>query len=633
MGKWTRKKLIKEYLEFFKSKNHKEIPNSSLIPKDDPTTLFIGSGVETIIPNVLGTPHPLGKRLTNVQKSIRTGDIDEVGDTSHHTFFEMLGNWSLGDYWKEEAIKMTFEFVTKILKVPKERLAATCFAGDKDAPKDTESEAVYLELKFPKERIAFLPKKDNFWGPAGTTGPCGPNTEMFYWLPNNIPAPKKFDPKDSKWLEIGNNVLMQYYKDEKGHYKEQTQKTIDFGGGVERIIATLNGLDDNFEADMWQPIIRQIEKLSKKSYKGNERSMRIIADHIKASVMILADGMTPGNAEQGYVLRRLIRRAIRYGKELGMSGNFTSKVAGPVFTIYDDYTHLAKNKKKVLDELEKEEKKFGEALEKGLNVTKKLFQQKTPVEKNKFLKLMQRKDKNEIFNQTFRNKRKKVDYSIKEIDLIEKEINSATITGNEAFLLYQSFGFPIEMITELAREKRLFVDIEDFENELEKHQELSRTSSVGRFKSGLADNSEATTKLHTAAHLLLAALIKVLKDPKIFQKGSNITPERLRLDFAFDRKLTEAELKDVEELVNKQIKKNISVKREEMTVEQAKKAGAQGVFEHKYGEKVSVYSVGDFSKEICAGPHVKNTSELGKFKIRKQESVAAGIRRIKAVLE
>ncbi len=580
----NRKKLIKKYIEFFKSKKHKEIPNESLIPENDPTTLFIGSGVETIIPYVIGQPHALGKRLVNYQRSVRTQDIDEVGDAFHHTLFEMIGNWSLGDYFKEEAITMTYEFLTKILKIPSEKLAATCFKGDtkSNIPKDSESEKIYLKLGLPKERIAFLGTKDNFWGPAGKTGPCGPNTEIFYWKPNSSP-PKKFDPKDENWLEIGNNVLMGYNKNNKGEFIEQKQKTIDFGGGVERIIVTLHGLEDNYKADMWKPIIQKIEKISKKPYKGNEKEMRIIADHIKASVFIIAEGITPSNTEQGYVLRRLIRRAIQYGKKLGME-NFISEIGEPVFKIYDDYPRL-KNKKQILKELTKEEEKFSQTLEKGLN---------------KFKKLTKEKKK---------------------------------ISGKEAFLLYQSYGFPIEMTKELAKESKIKIDEKSIDNEMKKHQELSRTASAGKFKSGLADNSEETTKLHTTAHLLLAALKTVLKDDSIMQRGSNITAERLRLDFSFQRKLEKTELQEIEDLVNAQIQCSCEVKREEMSPKEAKKKGATGVFDKKYGDKVSVYTIEDFSKEICAGPHVKNLCELGHFKIKKEESSSSGVRRIKAILE
>ncbi|MFH1711504.1 MAG: alanine--tRNA ligase [Nanoarchaeota archaeon] len=582
----NRKQLIKAYIEFFKSRNHKEIKNSSLIPENDPTVLFTTAGMQPLVPNLLGEKHPQGKRLVNVQKCIRTVDIDEVGDEVHHTFFEMLGNWSLGDYWKKEAIQLTFEFITKILEVPKERLAATCFKGDKRSEKDEESAKVWESLGIPKDRIAFL-EEDNWWGPAGKTGPCGPSTEIFYWKPNNKPAPKKLNPDDKNWVEIGNDVLMQYVKDEKGNYNTAEQKIIDFGGGTERILAVLSGFDDNYLTDCWQLIIKQIERLSGKKYNKNKeetKAMRIIADHIKASVFLIGDGVVPSNTEQGYVLRRLIRRAVRYGRFLGIE-NFTAKIAEPIFKIYDDYPNLKNNKDKILKELEKEEENFLKTIEQGIKTFEKIV-----------------KDKKQI-------------------------------CGKDAFLLYQSYGFPLEMTLELAKEKGIGVNEKECLEEQEKHQELSRTAAEGRFKSGLADNSEATTKLHTATHLLNQALRIVLNDKNIYQRGSNITPERLRFDFNFDRKLTDEEIKEVEYLVNKKIKEKINVVCKEITLEEAKKSGAQGAFEHKYGEKVKVYTVEDFSKEICAGPHVKNTCELGKFKIIKEESSSQGVRRIKAILE
>ena len=580
---WTRKKLIKEYLDFFKSKEHKETANESLIPENDPTALFISAGMHPLVPYLLGQKNPLGKRLVSLQKCIRTGDIEEVGNTTHHTFFEMLGNWSLGDYWKKQAIEYSFEFLTKHLKIPIVRLAVTCFAGDKNAPKDKEAENAWKSLGIPKERIVFLGKEDNWWGPAGKTGPCGPDTEMFYWK-SSKPAPEKFNPNDNNWVEIWNDVLMQYNKDEKENYNEASQKNIDTGMGVERTIAILNGLEDNYLTEIWQPIIKQIEKLSGKKYKCNEKVMRIIADHIKASAFIIADGVLPSNTEQGYVLRRLIRRAIRYGKELSIK-NFTTKVAEPVFEIYNDYPQLKKNKKIILEQFEQEEEKFNKTLEKGLRLFKK-------ISKNK------------------------------------KQINS-----KDAFLLYQSYGFPIEITKEIAKERKIKIDEKGFEKELKKHQKLSRTASAGKFKSGLADDSEKTTKLHTATHLLLKALQIILKDKSIIQKGSNITPERLRFDFSFSRKLTKEETKEIEDLVNAQIQNSCEVLREEMSPEQARKKGACGIFNKKYGEKVSVYSIGKFSKEICAGPHVKNTCELGHFKIKKEESSSVGVRRIKAVLD
>jgi len=581
----NRKELIKLYIDFFKSKNHKEIPNASLIPENDPTVLFTTAGMHPLVPYLLSQPHPLGKRLCNVQRCIRTRDIDDVGDSYHHTFFEMLGNWSLGDYFKKEAIEYSFEFLTKILKISIERFAVTCFKGDKDAPKDEESAEIWLSLGIPKERIVFLSKEDNWWGPAGKSGPCGPDTEMFYWKPNNKTAPKKFDPKDKNWVEIWNDVLMQYNKDEQGNYNPAKQKNIDTGMGVERTVTVLNGLEDNYLSSAFLPIIKQIEEISNKKYKKNEISMRIIADHIKASVFIIADGIMPSNIEQGYVLRRLIRRAIRHGRNLNLK-NFTKKIAEPIFSIYNDYEILKNNKNKILNELEKEENRFLETLENGIRKFEKIA--------NSNVKL---------------------------------------ISGKLAFLLFQSYGFPLEMTKELAKEKNIRVDEKGFNEENKKHQELSRTATEGKFKSGLQDNSESTTKLHTATHILNEALRIVLKKPDIYQKGSNITPERLRFDFNFDRKLTKKEIKEIENIVNEKIKQKLPVTFKEMNLEEAKKLGAQGVFENKYGEKVRVYSIGNFSKEICAGPHVNNTGELGNFKILKEESSASGVRRIKGILE
>jgi len=562
----NRKELIKKYIDFFKSEEHKQIANSSLIPENDPTVLFTTAGMHPLVPYLIGQPHPLGKRLCGVQKCIRTKDIDEVGDTNHHTFFEMLGNWSLGDYWKKQAIEYSIEFLTNVLEIPKEKLSITCFKGDKNVSKDTETAEIWKSFEIKK--IKFLEKKENWWGPAGKTGPCGPDTEIFV---NNF--------------EIWNNVFMQYLKNEKGKYTLAKQKNVDTGMGVERTIAILNGLDDNYLAGMWLPIIKEIEKISKRKYKGNERTMRIIADHIKASVFILGEGIIPGNKEQGYILRRLIRRAIRFGKRLVMQNNFTEKVGKVVINIYNDYPELKKNEKKILNELEKEEKRFRQTLAAGLR----------------------------YFNKVTKNKK--------------------TLSGKDSFLLFQSYGFPLEMIKELSKERKINLDKKGFEKEAEKHQELSRTAAAGRFKSGLADKSKETTQLHTAAHLLLQALKIVLKNDLIEQRGSNITPERLRLDFSFPRKLTKEELKKIEDLVNAQIKNAHEVIRQEMTPKQAKEMGACGIFDKKYGEKVSVYTIGDFSKEICAGPHVKNISELGKFKIKKEQSSSSGVRRIKAILE
>jgi len=581
----SRKELIRKYLDFFNSKSHKEIPNSSLIPENDPTVLFTTAGMHPLVPYLLGQKHPLGTRLCNVQKCIRTGDIEEVGDEIHLTFFEMLGNWSLGDYWKKEAISYSFEFLTEVLRIPIEKLAVSCFKGDKDAPKDDVSAKIWMSLGVPKERIRFLPKKDNWWPTPKKkqTGICGPDTEMFYWTDNSKSPPKKFSPEDKNWVEVGNNVLMQYVKDKTGKYQESRQKNVDFGGGVERIILALSGEKDIYQTEFFLPIIEKIEEISGKDYRENKevtKAMRIISDHIKASVFIIADGITPGNTEQSYVLRRLIRRLVKYGMELGIK-NFTTKVAFPVFFIYNDYSHLQDKKQFILNELEKEERKFQQTLEKGINKFKKFSSNKN-------------------------------------------------LSGKEAFLLYQSYGFPTEMIEEECKKNKISFNKKDFEKEQEKHQQLSRTATKGKFKSGLADHSEKTTRLHTAAHLLLSALRIVLKREDIIQRGSNITPERLRLDFSFNRALTDEEIKKVEEIVNKELKKNQEVIREEMSPQEAKKKGFSGIFDSKYGEKVSVYTIGKFSREICAGPHVSNTKEIGHFKITKEESSSSGVRRIRA---
>ncbi|MGV8131047.1 MAG: alanine--tRNA ligase [Candidatus Pacearchaeota archaeon] len=585
----SRQELIQKYIDFFKSKAHKEIPNSSLIPVNDPTVLFTTAGMHPLVPYLVGQKHPLGKKLVNVQRCVRTDDIDEVGDTTHHTFFEMLGNWSLGEYFKVEAIKYSFEFLTKILKIPLEKLAVTCFIGDKDADKDLESYNTWTSLGMPKERIAFLPKKNNWWGPAGNTGPCGPDTEMFFY--SGKKAPKNFDPEDPKWVEIWNDVFMQYDKTLEGKYIQLKQKNVDTGMGLERTLAALNELDDNYLTEIWMPIIKRVENVSKKKYLDHKKEMRIIADHLKASVFIIADGIHPSNTGQGYILRRLIRRAIRYGKILGIETNFTKEIIKPIFEIYNDYKELEDNKDNIIIKLEEEENKFRKTIEKGT----------------------------------------------KQFEKIASE--SKNISGKDSFLLFQSFGFPIEMTIEMANEIKVKIDKKGFDEEYQRHQELSRTTSAGAFKSGLADHSEKTTRLHTTTHLLNEALSRVL-GPEVAQRGSNITPERTRFDFVFNRKLTNEEIEKIENLVNKVVKKGLVVKSEDLTYKEAIESGAKGEFGHKYPEKVSVYTVVDkeeekgyFSREICTGPHVKNTKEIGKIKIIEQSSVSAGVRRIKAIVE
>lgn len=580
------KDLKKKYFEFFKGKKHKLINSASLIPEHDPTVLFTTAGMHPLVPYIMGEPHPQGKRLVDVQKCIRTGDIDEVGDPTHLTFFEMLGNWSLGDYWKKEAIEWSFEFLTskKWLNLDKSKLYISVFSGDKDAPKDGESVKIWKGLGIPKERIFYLPKEDNWWGPAGATGPCGPDSEMFYDT-GKEKCSKKCQPGCScgKYFEVWNNVFIQYNKTKEGKYTNLKQKTVDTGMGVERTAAMLQGKKNVYEIETFAPLM---DKIKEESKEQNIDSMRKIADHLKAATFILAENVAPSNLDQGYVLRRLIRKSIRHSRLLGIEQeNFTSEIAKIVIKIYeDDYPELNENKSFILSELEKEEKKFKKTLETGLRELNKLI------------------------------------------------VKGDKITGKDAFVLFSSYGFPLEMTQELAEEKGLKIDKKEFEKEFKKHQELSRKGAEKRFKGGLADSSKESKRLHTATHLLNEALRKVISKD-IVQKGSNITPERLRFDFNFDRKLTADEIKKVEDLVNKKIKEAVPVTKEEMSLEEAKKNSAQGVFEHKYAGRVSVYSVGDFSTEICGGPHVKNTKEIGKFKIIKEESSAAGIRRIKAVVE
>ncbi len=574
--------LIKKYIDFFKSKNHAEINNSSLIPENDPTVLFITAGMQPLVPFLLGQPHPQGKRLVGNQRCIRTGDIESIGNSTHHTMFEMLGNWSLGDYFKNESIQFSFEFLTKHLNIPKEKLAVTVFKGDQDAPKDSESKEKWLSLGIPEERIAFLDKKDNWWGPAGATGPCGPDTEIFYWKQKDKEPPKKFNPEDKNWVEIWNNVLMGYQKTKDGKIIPAEQKNIDTGMGVERMITILSDLEDNYLSDAWLQIIKEIEKETGKKYSENKKEMRIIADHIKASSFMINDKVIPSNSEQGYVLRRLIRRYIRTLKKMQVDLD-KFKIENMIQAITSIYPDYNLNKDLIINELKKEEEKFKKTLEKGLKEFEKLTKTKT-------------------------------------------------LNAKDSFLLYQSYGFPLELIQELSKEKSVSFNPEHFKSELKKHQLLSKTTSAGKFKSGLADNSEQTTKLHTAAHLLLAALKKVLGE-SVNQRGSNITPERLRFDFSFNRKLTDEEKEKIENLINDQIKNNLTVTREEMPLKEAKEKGASGIFDSKYSEIVSVYTIGDFSKEICTGPHVKNTNKLGKFKIIKEQSSSSGVRRIKAILE
>ncbi|MBT4723218.1 alanine--tRNA ligase [Candidatus Falkowbacteria bacterium] len=581
----TTNELRQKYLNFFKSKGHAIIPSASLIPENDPSVLFSTAGMHPLVPYLMGEKHPAGTTLASVQKCVRTGDIDEVGDNTHGTFFEMLGNWSLGDYFKKESIEMSFEFLTKELNIPIEKLAFTVFEGDDDADKDVESAEFWKSHGVLSDRIQALNKEENWW-PAGgkNPGPQGPDTEIFYWA-SDEPAPEKFDPEDDTWIEIWNNVFMQFNKTDKG-YEPLKQKNVDTGMGLERTVAVLNGIDDLYQIDIYVPIIKKIEEITGLKYSDKKREFRIVADHIRSAVMIMGDrnGIAPSNLDQGYIVRRLIRRAVRFGKILGIDKAFTHEVAEVVLVqmsaVYDD---VKENHDNVLNQLKAEEEKFAKTLEKGLKE-------------------------------------------------FEKMSSDNKISGAEAFILFSTYGFPLEMTQELAAEKGVTIDEVEFEKEMKKHQEASKKGSEQKFKGGLADSGEETARLHTATHLLQAALRKVLGD-HVAQKGSNITTERLRFDFTHDEKLTDEQKQEVEKLVNEWIKADYEVNCEELSFDEAKNKGAIGLFEDKYGDQVKVYSIDEISCEMCGGPHAKRTGELGHFKIKKEKASSAGVRRIKAVLE
>ena len=581
--------LRKKFIDFFVSKGHKQISGASVIPENDPTVLFTTAGMHPLVPYILGQPHPAGTRLTDYQKCIRTGDIDSVGDPHHLTCFEMLGNWSLGDYFKKEMIPWSWEFLTEVLHIPAEKLSVTVFEGEEGIPKDTESGEIWHKMGIPYDRIYFMPREDNWWGPAGETGPCGPDTEMF------IDTGRPKCGPDGKYFEIWNDVLMGYNKTKDGKFVEMERKCIDTGMGIERTIAILQGKKSVYETEVMQPILKKVGELAGVEYGKDDKtdiSMRIIADHIRTSTFILGDqrGCTPSNVGQGYILRRLIRRAVRNGRHLGIQGTFLAQVAEVVIDLYGaPYPELVQNKTKVFEELTKEEVKFSETLEKG----EKQFEKMTY--------------------------------------FLDKQ-GTKEISGGSAFKLYDTYGFPIELTQELAAEKGFTVDVKGFNEAFAKHQELSRTAEAGQFKSGLGDHSEETTALHTATHLLHAALRKVL-GTHVGQKGSNITPERLRFDFSHNEKMTKEQIQQVEDLVNDAIKRDLQVTVVTMTPQEAVEKGAVAFFSSKYGEQVTVYTIGDFSKEVCAGPHVKHTGDMGHFRILKEESSSSGVRRIKAVLE
>ena len=577
------------YINFFVENGHVQIPSAPVVPENDPSVLFNTAGMQPLVPYLMGQKHPLGTRLCDYQKCIRTNDLESIGDKTHHTFFEMLGNWSLGDYFKKESITWSFEFLTKVLNIPVEKLAVTVFEGNDEVPRDEESANVWKSLGIPSERISYLNKDNNFWI-AGEVGPCGPDTEIFYWRSND-PVPQKHDPEDERWVEIWNNVFMQYERHQDGTVTELPHKNVDTGMGVERTAAILEGVDDNYLTSIWKDIVDKIEEMSNTTYEENAKSIRIIADHIRTAVFISGDnsGIKPSNTDQGYILRRLIRRMIRHAKKIGidLESGFERTLALMIIEKYGKYyDELEKNKEVILDVLTNELKKFNRTLEKGL----------------------------------------------REFEKIVANLQESKLNKDLAFKLYDTYGFPLELTVELAEEKGITVDKEGFEQKFKEHQEKSRAGSEQRFKGGLAGDGEVETKYHTATHLLNAALKEVISKD-VHQRGSNITVERMRFDFNCDHKLTDEEKQKVEDLVNEWIKQEIPVTVEEMSKQQAIDSGAECMFIEKYPDMVTVYSIGNVSKELCGGPHVQNTKELGHFKIKKEEASSAGVRRIKAILE
>ncbi len=592
----TANELRRAYIDYFQSRHHAVISGASLIPQNDPTVLFTTAGMHPLVPYLLGEKHPAGTKLVDVQRCIRTGDIDDVGDFSHLTFFEMLGNWSLGDYFKEESIRMSWEFLTSPdwLGIDPEKLAVTCFAGDDEVPRDEESAAVWRSLGLPEERISFLGREENWWGPAGATGPCGPDTEIY--VDTGIAGTPESRPgvSDGKWMEIWNNVFMEYNKRPDGSYARLERKCVDTGMGIERTITILQGKQSVYQTELFIPVIAGIERVTGARYGADESadmSIRIIADHVRTAAHVLGDeaGVAPSNIGAGYILRRLIRRAVRHGRKLGVTDPFLAAIADTVIAMYAPaYPTLGAKHDEVLAELTAEEERFLLTLRKG---------------EHEFEKLLPNLRKNP----------------------------ANVIPGRVAFRLYDTYGFPIEITEELAAEHGMTVDRKGFDEAFRKHQELSKIDS-GTFRGGLADHTEMTTCLHTATHLLHQALREVLGD-HVAQKGSNITQERLRFDFTHPDRMTPDQIERVEEIVNRQIDRDLPVSYTEMTLDEARRSGAIALFGDKYDEVVKVYSVGDFSREVCGGPHVSSTGELGRFRIVKEQSSSQGVRRIKAVLE
>lgn len=585
----TPQELRSKFIEFFRSKGHAVIPSSSLVPVNDPTVLFTTAGMHPLVPYLMGEPHPAGSRLVNVQKCVRTGDIDEVGDDTHLTFFEMLGNWSLGDYFKDDAIRWSHEFLTspQWLGIDRDRLAISCFAGDEDSPKDEEAAAVWRAVGVPEARIAFLPKENNWWGPAGLTGPCGPDSEMFYWNDSTVPAPERFDPSDPRWVEIWNDVFMQFTKTESGTYEHLARPNVDTGMGLERTLTVLTGARSVYDTELFVPLLDVLRSQANLEHPESRRYLRVIADHMRAAAFIIADGIEPTNKDRGYVLRRLLRRSFVFARQLGLHAGwhraFTDTLVG---MMGDAYPELASHGETISRVIEAEETKFGATLEKGLR---------------EFWKL-------------------------------------TTVSGEDAFNLYQTYGFPWELTYELAVSRGLHPDRHAFEAAFTRHKDLSRTASAGTFKGGLADHSEVVVRYHTATHLMHKALREVLGQ-HVIQKGSNINAERTRFDFSHPAKMTPEQIAKVEELVNGWIARDLPMTREMMPRERAERLGALGAFGEKYGDTVSVYTIQDpasgevVSREFCGGPHVEHTGVIGHFRIVKEEAVSAGIRRIKAVLD
>ncbi|MBE6449549.1 MAG: alanine--tRNA ligase [Alphaproteobacteria bacterium] len=579
-----------KYIEFFKSKGHTQIPSAPVVPENDPSVLFNTAGMQPLVPYLKGQKHPYGTRLCDYQKCLRTNDLDSVGDTTHHTFFEMLGNWSLGDYFKKESITWSFEFLTQTLEIPTERLAVSVFKGNSIVQADTETAETWRSLGISEKRIKYLGEEDNWWPNMEAVGPCGPDTEIFYWRSND-PIPEEFNPEDDRWVEIWNNVFMQYMHNEDGSFVELPQKNVDTGMGFERITSVLEGVTDNYKSSIWSDVIRKIEDVSGKPYEGNEKSMRIIADHMRSAVFISADpaGIKPSNTDQGYVLRRLLRRTIRYARmlDIDIQSDWDKQISELIISKYENYySEIKDNKMVVLDVLSNEKNKFAKTLDKGL----------------------------------------------KEFEKVIANLKNSTLDKDAAFRLYDTFGFPLELTLELAKEKNISVDIDGFKEKFLEHQNKSRQGSEAKFKGGLSGNGELETKYHTATHLLNAAL-KLIVNQNIHQKGSNITAERMRFDFNCDHKLTEEEKQKVEQLVNTWIQQELPVTVTEMDKAMAIQSGAECSFIDRYPDKVTVYTIENVSKELCGGPHVKNTRELGKFKIKKEEGISAGVRRIKAILE